>query len=179
MKFQTNNIYYLFNEGNNRSDIFLDANDYLTFLRLVRELIYPCSEILAWSLLPKSFHLILLTTTESCIPVKQGGLILEKLTNKTRKLLSSYARIFNQKHHRTGSLFRQKTKSENLSVSSNLLNDNKAVYNWLNYIHQTPLHAGLVNHSADWIYSSFQDYLGLRSGTLCNKELAKTYFETP
>ncbi len=42
-----------------------------------------------------------------------------------------------------------------------------------NYIHQNPLKAGLVKKMEDWKYSSFQDYLGIRKGTLCNFELTE------
>lgn len=32
--------------------------------------------------------------------------------------------------------------------------------------------AGLVKKMEDWDYSSFKDYAGMRSGTLCNQALA-------
>ena len=40
------------------------------------------------------------------------------------------------------------------------------------YIHHNPLKANLVSKLEDWIYSSFRDYAGLRSGNLYDKELA-------
>ena len=42
----------------------------------------------------------------------------------------------------------------------------------MNYIHQNPMKAGLVKRMEDWEYSSFNDYCGNRSETMCNKELA-------
>lgn len=41
------------------------------------------------------------------------------------------------------------------------------------YIHQNPLAAGLVKQMADWHYSSFRDFAGLRNGTLCDIILAE------
>ena len=41
----------------------------------------------------------------------------------------------------------------------------------MHYFHQNPWKAGLVSRIEDWPYSSFLDYSGLRSGTLCNKKL--------
>lgn len=40
------------------------------------------------------------------------------------------------------------------------------------YIHQNPLKAGLVTMMENWNYSSFKDYIGMRNGKLCNKEIA-------
>jgi len=41
-----------------------------------------------------------------------------------------------------------------------------------NYIHQNPAKAKLVMDLGKWPYSSYCDYANIRSGTLCDKELA-------
>ena len=41
------------------------------------------------------------------------------------------------------------------------------------YIHQNPLNAGLVKKLADWHYSSYRDFAGLRNGTICDRVLAE------
>ena len=38
------------------------------------------------------------------------------------------------------------------------------------YIYQNPLLANHTTRLADWNFSSWPDYAGLRNGTLCNKE---------
>lgn len=81
-------------------------------------------------------------------------------------LLSSYAQAFNKQINRTGSLFRQRTKSKLLDESKNY------PYICFNYVHQNPMVAGLVSKMEDWEFSSFQDYTGMRNGTLCDKTLA-------
>ncbi|HEY6063030.1 MAG TPA: hypothetical protein VIV35_05445 [Chitinophagaceae bacterium] len=40
------------------------------------------------------------------------------------------------------------------------------------HTHQNPVEAGLVKIAEDWAYSSYRDYAGIRTGTLCNKERA-------
>jgi putative transposase len=42
---------------------------------------------------------------------------------------------------------------------------------YFHYLHQNPVRAGLTDSLADWPYSSYRDYAGLRSGTLCQHEL--------
>ncbi|RYG27756.1 MAG: hypothetical protein EOO01_40885 [Chitinophagaceae bacterium] len=107
---------------------------------------------------------------------KQGGLLLDPVTNGLRKLLSGYARIINKKYNRTGSLFRQKTKAKLLTEESVLINNPgiQANYcaNCFIYLHQNPKKANLVARLEDWEFSSYRDYAQLRNGTLCNKDLA-------
>ncbi|HEY6062560.1 MAG TPA: hypothetical protein VIV35_03065, partial [Chitinophagaceae bacterium] len=108
--------------------------------------------------------------------IKQGGIYLDPITNSTRKLLSGYARIFNNRYEKTGSVFRQKTKAKCLSAieikpdSSFLVQD--YYVNCFHYIHQNPLVANLIERPEDWEFSSFRDYAGIRDDTLCQKGLA-------
>src|SRR5690606_12545117 len=147
--------------------------DYIIFLRLVRRLIKPASEILAWCIMPNHFHLMVYTTEKSCEKKQQGGIQIEFLTNNIRKLLSGYARIYNKKYNQTGSVFRQKTKAKNLNeteAKKNNYNLSDYIYNCFCYIHQNPVDAGLVTAPGNWKYASYSDYAGNRNGTLCNKK---------
>lgn len=179
MKFAKEDIYHIYNQGNNRQVIFYDEGDYFTFLRLLNNTIKPQAEIIAWCLMPSHFHLLVYTDDRSVQIIKQGGLFIESLTNGVRKLLSGYTRIFNKKYERTGSLFRQKTKAKNISETETVLK-NRCTYTdycrsafW--YIHQNPVEAGIVTHPADWRWSSYLDYAGKRNGKLVNKSLAKKF----
>lgn len=179
MKFLPNNIYHIYNQGNNLQEIFRNAEDYNIFLRMIRQHIYSNAEIIAWCLMPNHFHLMVYTNEHGCEMMKQGGLEIEKLTNGIRKLLSGYARIFNKRYKRTGSLFRQKTKAKNVAESDWVVKHNFSLQDYcahcFDYIHQNPVVAALVKQTAEWKYSSYCDYAGLRNGTLCNKELAEKY----
>ena len=87
-------------------------------------------------------------------------------------LLSSYSKAINKQEGRTGNLFQQKTKA--LCVSESKDGTPQTVFH---YIHQNPMKAGLVNKMEDWEFSSLKDYLGLRNGMLCNRDLAKQYLD--
>ena len=41
-----------------------------------------------------------------------------------------------------------------------------------NYIHQNPVKSGLVKTPAEWEFSSYRDYVGLRDGKMINREKA-------
>lgn len=175
MNFVLENLYHIYNQGNNRESTFLCDDDYIIFLRLIKRLISPHCEILAWCLMPNHFHLMVYIKKDQP-KLLQGNIELDPLSNGIRKLLSNYARIFNKKYNRSGSLFRQKTKANNLSDTEirtgNQLNLAGDYLNCFLYVHQNPVKAGLVKNLKDWAWSSYRDYAGLRNGTLCNKELA-------
>ena len=131
-------------------------------------------KIIAYCLMPNHFHLLIYTDDKVAAITKQGGLLIDPLTNGFRKLLSGYARIYNQRYNKSGSLFRQETKTKCLSdiaiSTSQKLQD--YYFNCFHYIHQNPFRAGLVEKLEEWEFSSYKDYAELRPKTLCNKELA-------
>lgn len=47
------------------------------------------------------------------------------------------------------------------------------------YIHQNPLRAALETEVGTWPWSSFRDYVGLRSGQLCAKAVAAELLDLP
>ena len=181
MDFKPGNLYHVYNQGNNRQPICLSSEDYLIFTKLTRRHLLPHAEIVAWCLMPNHFHFMIYADDRCLLIKKQGGIVIDPITNGIRKLLSSYARIFNNNYKRTGSLFKQKTHANSLTdMSMDLrakqnLRPEEYYAACFHYIHQNPVRADLVKKMEDWHYSSFRDYAGLRSGTLCNKELASKF----
>jgi REP element-mobilizing transposase RayT len=176
MNFIPDNVYHVYNQGNNHQTIFSRPADYLLFLSLYKTLFEKIVDTLAWSLMPNHFHFMIHATDSSSIKIRQGGIIIDPVTNGYRKLLSGYARIFNQENKRSGSLFRQKTKAKRISDINATVDTKieipKYYINCFHYVHQNPLRANLITKLEDWEYSSFLDYANLRSDDLCNKELA-------
>ena len=179
MNFTPENLYHVYNQGNDKQIIFSGNEDYLIFLRIVKKNIFPHAEVIAYCLMPNHFHFLICTDERVDRFIKQGGLLIDPLTNGFRKLLSGYARIYNNHNNRSGSLFRQKTKVKCLSDISIVRDSGKKLqdyyFNCFHYIHQNPYRAGLVNKLEDWECSSFKEYALLRNGTLCNKELAAKF----
>lgn len=176
MPFTPNNIYHVYNQGNNKQPIFFKRQDYLIFLNLYKRLFSDNCSTIAWCLMPNHFHFMIYADERCDAKIKQGGIYLDPITNSIRKLLSGYARIFNNQYEKTGSVFRQKTKAKCLSEikikpdSKYLVKD--YYVNCFHYTHQNPFVAKLTERLEDWEFSSFQDYAGIRDGTLCKKELA-------
>lgn len=168
MKFREHSIYHVYNQGNNKEVIFKKDEDYLHFLKKIRSLVLPNCKILAYCLMPNHFHFMLLATEASIVPLSLGNIQTNKLSNAFRLLLSEYAQDFNERNNRSGSLFRQKTKAKEITE----LGSPEYLTACFNYIHHNPADAGLVRNLMDWDYSSLRDFLQLREGTLCDRQLA-------
>jgi putative transposase len=168
MNIIADDIYHIYNQGNNQETIFYTSEDYIEFLTIFRRFVQPHCSVLAYCLIPNHFHFLIHTTDDSAKGKRIGNIDSCELSNGFRLLQSSYAQFINKKYNRSGSLFRQKAKAK---VTSEGTADYHAVA--FHYIHQNPLRAGLVKRLEDWPYSSFTDYAGIRRGSLCNQLLAE------
>lgn len=107
---EKSSIYHIYNQGNNKETIFQERVDYLRFIGKVRTLVYPNASILTYCLMPNHFHFMVFTNLNSVEKIKVGNIELTNLSNSFRLLLSEYAKEYNLKYNRSGSLFRAKTK---------------------------------------------------------------------
>lgn len=179
MQFIPDNIYHVYNQGNNRELLFLNEKNYQYFLQLFNGYILPHCEVLSWCLMPNHFHFQLYMDERCTIMKKQGGLILDPVTNGFRKLLSAYAHTFNDKNDRSGSVFRPKTKAKCLSdefINSGKYYSLADYYSYcFYYIHNNPIKDRLVQNPSDWHWSSYNFYFGTGRELICNRELAAKY----
>ena len=171
MEFLPENVYHVFNQGNNREVIFRQEKDYLIFLRLLRKLILPQCNLLAYCLMPNHFHLIV-QANEKAVKERTsfGGKPMQEFAYRIGILLSSYSQAINKQNNTTGSLFQQKTKAKILSEQ---IEGKQESYleNCFFYVHNNPFEAGLIKRLKEWQWSSYLDYVDARKGTLCNKQL--------
>jgi putative transposase len=170
MHFEQNRIYHIYNRGNNRQKIFFNRENFLHFLRKIRDKLAPHCDILAFCLMTNHFHIMIQTNENSVKSKKVGKDDRNVISEAFRQILSSYSQSINKQERRTGSLFEQNTEAKELAA---IEIDFETTLTCFNYIHQNPYVAKMVNKMEDWEFSSFRDYLGLRNGTLCNKDLAK------
>ena len=178
MHFDAEEIYHIYNRGNQKQRIFHSRDNYLYFLKKFQRYIAPRCDLFSWCLMPNHFHFLVSTTTASVQPIEKALIPIQYLAEGMRLLLSSYTKGVNKKLGLTGNLFQQKTKAKCVSQVSDTFNvsDTWSKPNYpvtaFHYIHQNPLRANLVHKMEDWEFSSFRDYAGLRNGKLCNKDLA-------
>ena len=149
------NLYHIYNRGNNKSRLFFQERNYDFFLKKVVNHFSRHVDLLAYCLMPNHFHFMIYAkeTIDS-----------NKFSGSLRTLLSSYTRAIQNQEKRTGSLFQQNTKAAEIYGYAE---------NCFHYIHQNPLKAGIVKKIEDWRYSSFNEYWKGEKG-ICNIELAHT-----
>lgn len=172
MQLVANQLYHVYNQGNNDEQIFYKPENYLYFLRLFRKFVLPKCDVLCYCLMPNHFHFLINVTEKSAEKVKIGNNEMSQLAKGFRQMLSSYSQAINKQENRTGALFRQKTKAKILKND-----DVNYPIQCFHYIHQNPVKASLVNKLESWEFSSFRDYAKLRAGTLCRQFLAYQLLE--
>ncbi|MFH0804077.1 MAG: transposase [Candidatus Zambryskibacteria bacterium] len=178
-EFAPDSYYHVFNRGNAKMDIFLDQEDYKFFLwrlkenlfpskaeknrrapsanlpkeRYVRKLLPPNSfSLVCYCLMPNHFHLL----------IRQNSKI--KISELMLRVCGSYAKYFNKKYDRVGSLFQDQFKATLINKNNYLL--------WLStYIHKNPQKGGLVNKLEDWKWSSYLDYIDQSREDFCDKKI--------
>jgi len=160
-------LHHLYNRGNNGEQVFYTPAHYLYFLRKLRAHVVPKGRLLAYCLMPNHFHLLF----EPAEADAEGGLARQGIG----LALGAYAQGLNKERGRTGSLFQKRTKAKLLEA------DPHGAYPaiCLHYLHQNPCRARLVTRLADWPYSSYRDYAGLRGGTLCALDYGRQLLDLP
>ena len=196
MIFETDHIYHIFNQGNDKRQIFFTPGNYLFFLGKIKTHIIPFADILAWCLMPNHFHLMVLIKDTHRVTWSSDSFTQSEAITKTKSLNNeiglmhrSYTRAINIQENRSGYLFKAHTKAQCLTQTNgvtpsfyntksgtiiNVPNPEKDYpQTCFKYIHNNPVEAGLVKNPEDWEYSSYRDYCGMRNGKLINKEKAK------
>ena len=172
MHFEENYTYHIYNRSN--EIVFKTEYNYLFFLEKFKKHIIPFADILAYCLMPNHFHIMVQVRKEGVKIIDESHRNTTQLLSKNiGLLLSSYTQAINKQENRRGSLFAHKTKAKKLNNFGDFESVTQKDYSSIcfNYIHQNPLNSDLVMILADWEFSSFKDYAGLRKGTLINKEL--------
>ncbi|MBD2183807.1 REP-associated tyrosine transposase [Aerosakkonema funiforme] len=144
---QAGNYYHVYNRGNNRQLIFFERENYVYFLRQLRNhLIANGTDIIAYCLMPNHYHLLVYLQTD-------------KFSDLMQAFSLSYTKAINKRYERTGSLFQGRFQAIHVDREEYLLHLTR-------YIHLNPVRANIVQKAEDWEFSSYQEYIDLRPGTL-------------
>jgi len=182
MHFEPNQIYHVYNRGNNKQPIFFTDANYFYFLQKIKTEWKKYADVLCYCLMPNHFHCMLVPNAAGCknIILADRETHMQNLSKAIGKTLSSYTQAINIQNKTTGNLFQKKTKAKLLTEDNKVLHKfstHESLLTCFHYIHQNPKKAKLVSHLKDWPYSSYPDYYGFRNGSLCNKILAMQVLE--
>lgn len=164
-------IYHIYNRGVEKREIFLDVEDYSVFSHYLSSYLQPPAigrsddlprglalaartytlhdrvSLHAYCLMPNHFHLLLKQTDSRAV--------IELM----RRLGNAFVGYFNQRYGRVGPLFQGRYRAA-------LVTDTSVYIHLTRYIHRNPvelLPALGLRTLSDYQFSSYRDYLGLRS----------------
>lgn len=188
--FVNNQVYHVFNRSIASQPIFIDRLDYERMLELVNYYRFkkpplrfshykrlskeqkekyensfminksPMLEILAYCIMPNHVHFLLRPKISNAV------------SDFMRNLQNSYAKYFNTKRKRTGSLFQFMFKAVRVETDEQLIHVSR-------YIHLNPVTSYIVEardlESYQW--SSFKDYI-LGVDSFISKEMILSHFKS-
>ena len=138
--------YHVYNRGNNRQPIFFERENYLFFLRRLRERLLvvqdPAVEpdsgspevrqvctLVAYCLMPNHYHLLVSPTDDG-------------FSRNMQRFSISYTKAINKRHDRVGALFQGHYQALHVDRAEYLLHLSR-------YIHLNPVEGGLANQAQD------------------------------
>ena len=120
--------HHVINRGVNKSEVFVDSNDYETFLKIVCKACRVYSVVLHdYCLMSNHFHLLVETQREN-------------LSSFMKQINGNYAIYANKKQKRSGHFWQGR-------YYSRYINSDEYYYTLIRYIEQNPIEAGAVSYT--------------------------------
>ncbi len=135
-------VYHVYNRGNNRTKVFGDEEDKELFLRLLNRYRERFMfKIFAICLMENHYHMILETNKKHNISRVMHGVAL------------AYSTKYRKKYRYVGHLWQSRFKSR-------VIEREEYFFECVEYIHQNPVKAKLVESPEDYRYSSASVFAG-------------------
>ena len=161
--------YHIYNRGNNKEKLFLEHADYLHFLKLFRKYIHGITNIYCFCLMPNHFHfLVRILEHQEITSYDQSALPLHQSFSN---YFNAYAKYFNIKYGRTGSLFQK-------SFRKKRVDDERYLKYLIHYIHTNPVHHEVCDDFRQYKYSSYNAILSSRPTILEKKRVIDLFEDT-
>ncbi len=147
------NYYHIYNRGINSCNLFEEATNYQHFIRLYEQYITPVAKTYSWVLMKNHFHFLVRIKDKSEFSGQEGDNTIED-TNLPKphlhfsNLFNAYAKAFNKRYSRHGSLFERPFKRI-------VILDEEYLKQVVIYIHNNPVHHGIVKNIIDYPWSSY------------------------
>ena len=156
---QSGCYYHIFNQGNNKEDIFIEEENYDYFLKRIIKYICPVANIWSYCLLKNHFHLLIQTKVD--ISEKKISLAFSNLFN-------SYSKSINKKYNRTGSLFRDRFRRK-------VINSEEYLRSLIVYINLNPVTHGFTNDIKTYKHSSYLAIISDKPTLLFRKDVIELF----
>jgi putative transposase len=164
--FLPNQYYHFYNRGNNRQIVFFERDNYVYFLKGIKRYLSRKVEIIAYCLMPTHYHIL------GMIPEKTSEVFkTSEVSHAMMQLGVSYTKAINKRFNRVGALFQGQFQGKPIKTYMHLLT-------LCAYIHANPVKDGLAPSPEMWHFSNYLEWVGMREGTLVNREFIGENFGT-
>lgn len=179
-------FYHVYNRTNNQDLLFVNEENRRFFMQQYEHFLGYLTETCAWCLIPNHFHFLIKTKTKEAAITHlskarsrelskteklflQGKREFYQLINKAfTRFFQSYSEAFNNVHKRKGNLFYSSFKCQYVANAYQLRNT-------ILYIHSNPIKHGLVSHSDDFKWCSWNIYKSAFSKNTVNKTVYEIF----
>lgn len=153
--------YHIYNRGARQLTIFREKANFLFVLSRLKKYSRELQlSIIAYCLMPNHYHFL----------VRQNGVHAAGLF--PQRIFNSYSKAYNKRYQHSGTLFEGRFKAK-------LVTSDKYLRHLCRYIHANPVKDGIVPHLEEWPYSNYLEWVGLRAGTLWDRQfVADTFSDT-
>lgn len=153
--------YHIYARGANKQQIFIDEQDFVYFLSLIKRYLSPkvskSTRGVAFSKLYDDIHLVAFCLMKNHFHMLVYQMNEKSMTRLMRGVMSSYGSYFNKKYHRVGHLFESSYRASRISTESYLLHISRYIHlnpdNWQSYPYSS-LSSYLGDVSRDWLNTS-------------------------
>lgn len=150
--------YHLMNRGIRKQAIFLEEEDYETFLLILEKVLKKTgAKLHAYCLMTNHIHLLIETKEEKV------SIIMQILTG-------DYARYFNRKYGLRGHLFEGRYCSGLIRNIANFMQISR-------YIHMNPVKAHIVPKPEAYKWSSYRVFLGALEDDITERQVILSLFD--
>ena len=167
-----NFVFHVYNRSNDRSTLFHEDENYQFFIAKMRRQLEPAAHLLGYCIMPNHFHLLLIPKhpIREDFPLdgeRYNLMPTAELSEAIRRLLMGYTKSYNKRYSLAGSRFQQRSKAKH---------HKGGIQNGLDYLHQNPTRANLVDEESAWGFSSYNEYDGLIApeDCVCDVALGRT-----
>ena len=159
--FLPDQYYHIYNRGANRADIFRADKDYVFLLKQVKDRLEEFGiTVIAYCLMSNHYHFLLRQNGET------------KISDFMKAVFFVYSSAFNTVYNRTGTLFEGPFRAAWVDKIEYALH-------LCRYIHCNPLDARMVVRPEQWHYSNYQEFTGMRKGSLVDMDFVNQHFASP
>jgi len=166
--FEYGYVYHIYTHANGKDLIFREDENYKYFLSKLLKYIVPIAEIYVYCLMPNHFHLLIrFKDSDQISNEDEHKYLMRQFSN----LLNGYAKAYNKKYNRKGSLFLDFLKRKRVV-------NEKYLIKLLHYIHNNPVNHGFIEDINNWKYSSYQSYINFSKESKIERKEMMQYFDT-